>query len=368
MINGEHYSGAERVQDLLASRLPEFGYQVSFACVKPGKFDEQRKYRDAALWNVPMKHRFDLRSAKRIADWIRQHETRLVHAHTPRSALVGGIAARMCGVPLVFHVHSPTSRDSTRWLINWLNQKVENWSIRNAAGIIAVSASLKEHMIGQGWEAARINVVPNGVPVQPVRPRRCNSSGLVIGTVALFRPRKGTEVLLQALADLRTRHPDVRLLAVGPFESPEYEARLKQLARELNIEQAIEWTGFCSDIADRFAQMDTFALPSLFGEGLPMVVLEAMSHGVPVVASNVEGIPQAIREGQDGLLVRAGDAEDLGRGLEQLLTRPDLRESLSQSAYRRQQESFSDVSMARGLARVYDEILRSRVGDDQQAV
>ena len=73
----------------------------------------------------------------------------------------------------------------------------------------------------------------------------------------------------------------------------------------------ITWTGFTRDVLDELRQMDLFVLPSLFGEGLPMVVLEAMAAGVPVVATRVAGIPEAIRPGQDGVLVEPGDAEDL---------------------------------------------------------
>ena len=87
----------------------------------------------------------------------------------------------------------------------------------------------------------------------------------------------------------------MHLRAVGGFETSEYESEVKQLANQLNVEDMVTWTGFQTDTNTQFQQMDLFVLPSLFGEGLPMVVLESMAQGVPVIASNVEGIPEAVR-------------------------------------------------------------------------
>ena len=364
VINGEHYSGAERVQDLLGNRLPEFGYEVGFACVKPGIFADKRSYPDVPVHMTEMSNRFDWGTWKKIAALVKEHGYEMIHAHTPRSALVGGIAAKKCNVPFVFHVHSPTSRDSTRWLINWINQFIEKWSIRNADRIITVSDSLMTHMIELGFDQKKISIVPNGVPIQEQSEQKtidrltANGEEFVVGTVALFRPRKGTEVLLRAIARLKEKFPQVRLLAVGPFESAQYEDQLKSLAKELEIEDSITWTGFTQDVAGYFGSMNAFALPSLFGEGLPMVVLEAMSQGVPVVASDVEGIPQAIRDGKDGLIVGAGDDSCLAEKLGLLVADPNQCLTLGKNALERQQSTFSDVSMARELSKVYDRILR----------
>lgn len=358
VVNGEHFSGAERVQDHLAHRLPACGYEVSFACVKPNLFPQKRSYQAAPLYHTNMLSRFDFLAARKITRLIKEHDFRLVHAHTPRSAMLGAIAARKCQKPFVYHVHSPTSRDSTRWLINWFNQKMENWSLQKATRIVTVSDSLKQHMLSLGFQDSKISVVPNGVPIQPNPGYADLTQEFTIGTVALFRPRKGTEVLLEAIAKLKSEGLSVKLLAVGPFESQDYEIALKSKVKQLGIENEVEWTGFTSDVASHFQKMNLFVLPSLFGEGLPMVVLEAMSHRVPVVASDVEGIPQAVRDGIDGLIAKAGDADNLARQIALLAQDRALCEAMSESSYLRQRENFSDVSMAQGLAEIYNEILK----------
>ena len=103
--------------------------------------------------------------------------------------------------------------------------------------------------------------------------------------------------------------------------------------------------------------MDLFVLPSLFGEGLPMVLLEAMAAGVPVVAARVEGVPEAIRDGIDGLLVPPGSAEHLARAVASVVRGEVDWAAWRASASARQAEHFSDRSMAAGVAKVYDRVL-----------
>lgn len=364
VVNGEHYSGAERVQDLLALELPALGFEVGFACVKPGRFPEARLSKLAPLYECPMRGAFDVRCVSQLVELIRNENYQLVHAHTPRSLLVGSLAARRAGVPLVYHVHSPTIRDSTRRLRNFINAKIEKWCLRDAARLVAVSPSLRELMCAEGFAPERVVYVANGTPVarlSPVAhatsPRAVPRGEWTLGMAALFRPRKGVEVLLEALALLRGRGFDVQLRAVGPFETPEYEAEVKGLAARLGVANSIKWTGFVQNVTAELARMDVFVLPSLFGEGLPMVVLESMAAGVPVIASRVEGVPEAIRHGQEGLLCAPGRSSDLAEAIEQLITAQHDYTAMSASAVARHQEHFSARAMAEGVAGVYRAVL-----------
>lgn len=372
VINGEHYAGAERVQDLLALRLAEFGYEVGFACVKPDRFPALRQSREAPLHELHAASRMDPRAAWSLLGIIRREGYALVHAHTPRSLLAARPAALFAGVPLVYHVHSPTSRDTTHRVRNWLNTTAERACLAGVPKLIAVSESLGRHMQKSGFAADRICVVHNGVPAQVVSacrtgtdlewraPARQAGTAWTLGTVALFRPRKGLEVLLDALALLRNDGLDVTLRAIGAFETPGYEAEIKSHAERLGIMPHIAWAGFARDVNAELARLDLFVLPSLFGEGLPMVVLEAMAAGVPVVATRVEGVPEAIRDGVDGLLSAPGDPTDLALSIARIVRGETEWSALRDSALVRQAEHFSDRSMAAGVARVYDEVLGAR--------
>ncbi|MFW6124743.1 MAG: glycosyltransferase family 4 protein, partial [Pirellulales bacterium] len=271
VINGEHYAGAERVQDLLAGALPGFGFEVGLACLKPGRFPEVRKSREAPLYAIPMRSRWSLASAARLARIVREGDYRIMHAHTPRALLVAALASLATGVPLVYHVHSPTSRDSTRRWRNRMNALVEWAGMRRASGLIAVSESLGRHVRRLGFSKRKLSVVHNGVP-GPARapgpgsapsqpPPADDKRPWTLGTVALFRPRKGLEVLLEALASLRDRGLPVRLRAVGGFETAEYEREVKHRADALGLADAIDWTGFTDDVDGQLAEIDLMVLP-----------------------------------------------------------------------------------------------------------
>jgi glycosyltransferase involved in cell wall biosynthesis len=358
VINGEHYAGAERVQDLLALRLPEFGFQVGFACVKPGCFAGMRQSHDSPVYPVPMRSKFDLRAAWQIARIARSEGYKIIHAHTVRTALVGRLAAALAGVPMVYHVHSPTSRNTTRRWLNRTNAVVEQMSLIGVDRLIAVSESLARHIESQGFSRRKITVVPNGVPRMDLPAFRPAPSGQwTLGTVALFRPRKGIEVLLEAMAILKEQGISVRLRAVGTFETPRYALDLAVRAKELGVSEMIQWRGFTRDVAAELPHMDLFVLPSLFGEGMPMVVLEAMAAGVPVVATDVEGIPEAIRDGREGVIAKAGDPRDLTRAIAQVMDGQVDWSALRANALKRHADLFSDRAMARCVAAVYRDVL-----------
>jgi len=381
VINGEHYAGAERVQDLLAAELPGYRVSVGFACLKKGKFVEARRCGDAPVHSIEMKGRFDLRAVWRLVKVIRQGGYQVLHSHGPRSALIAALASKWTGIPLVHHVHSPTTRDTTNRLRCRLNAIVERLAFRQAKTLVAVSESLGRYLADRGVAAEKIQVVPNGVPhSRETNDREANSReannretvnvgrnepaseptagrAFTLGVVALFRPRKGLEVLLESLAELRRQGFDVRLRAVGGFETPEYESEIKALCSRLGVESLVEWVGFTRDVESEMRRFDLFVLPSLFGEGMPMVVLEAMAQGLPVVATAVEGVPEVVRDGREGVVVAPGDASALAAGIARILDGSVDAAELGRNALKRHDEKFSAKAMAEAVAGVYRRVI-----------
>ena len=358
VINGEHYAGAEKVQDLLALRLSEYGFDVGFACIKPERFAEMRQSQDVPLYETVMRSRLDLRPAWQLARLVRREGYRLLHTHTPRTALVGHLAARIAGVPMVHHAHGQTAVEVGRRLWSGFNALVERTSLRRAARVIAVSQSTVGYLQRQGIPQHVISVIPNGVPSPGSLSTRPTPQGnWTIGTVALFRPRKGTETLLEALAILRARNLPVSLRAVGRFETDQYAAEIQDRVRGLGLESAVHWSGFSKNVNRELEQLDLLVLPSLLAEGLPMVVVESMAAGVPVVGSRVDGITDVIRHGEDGLLVAPGDAVDLADQIARVIRGQIDWGELRQHASVRHRECFSDGAMAQRVANTYREVL-----------
>lgn len=363
VINGEDYAGAERVQDHLALRLPEQGFEVGFACLKPRRFAEMRCAVDAPLYELPMRSKLDASPIRRLARLLCDEGYALVHTHTPRTALVGGLAARLARLPLIHHVHCQTAVEvgSRRWQ-DKVNLVLERWTTHRATSIIAVSPSLYRYLLRHGYSRQKLRLVPNGVPsnrsrINPTMVSARVPTSWTIGVLALFRPRKGLEVLLDALALVRERGHDVSLRAVGRFQSPGYEQEIQRRAVRLGLESAIRWVGFRQNIEAELARMDMLALPSLVSEAMPMSILEAMAAGVLVIGSRVDGITDLVNDGVDGLLAEPGDADHWASVLERVATGDIDRRPLVRCALEKQRELFSDRSMAAAVAEIYRQVL-----------
>jgi glycosyltransferase involved in cell wall biosynthesis len=361
LINGEHYAGAERVQDLLAQALPEQGFEVGFACIKPGKFPASRESQNVPLFSCPMRSKYDVRTVRDVARLIRQGGYSLVHTHTPRSALVGRLASLLARVPMVHHVHSHTSTEVGGGWKHRLNAAAERLSLLGVSRVIAVSQSSADYMCRQGVCEDSLAVVPNGIRGQESLPEKPTPCGTwTLGIVGLFRPRKGLEVLLRALAALKSHGRAVRLRAVGPFETPQYEAEIHRVVAGLGLAADIDWRGFRSNVSAELAAMDLFVFPSILPEGMPMVLLEAMAAGVPVIGTDVPGVTDVIRDGGDGLLVPPGDADILATAIDNVMDGRVNWQTLRQTAHARQSSHFSAASMAAGVADVYRNVLAER--------
>lgn len=364
VVNGEHFSGAERVQSHLGRCLPSYGIAADFACVKPGKFaamvDQQ-----AGAWGIghdaAMTNRFDIRAASRVRDLVHQHDYQLLHAHTPRTAMITALAARMTGLPWVYHVHSPAARDSSRMMVNKANAWIERQSLRSCSHLITVSESLRLDCITQGAPESKITVVHNGVPaIRPPRPSTPTIGGKwTIGMIALMRPRKGLEIALQALSILKQRDLDVHLRVIGPYETRVYQSDIQSQIDALAIRDRVEQVGFTDNVPDALARLDAMVLPSLYGEGLPMVVLEAMAAAVPVIATRVEGTPEAVTHGVEGLLATPQDAKSLANSIADLVTGRFDWTQMSENAFETHARKFSDHAMASGTAAVYRQLIKS---------
>lgn len=360
LVNGEHFSGAERVQQLLGRNLPLFGVEPWFACLKPGKFEACCGLDPSTVFTEEMRGRADLGVVARMSHRLRKNPPSLLHAHTPRSALVAGLLAKRLGIPWIYHVHSPTARDSTRAWINRVNDWVEGWALRSASHIITVSQSLRREMLKRGYSRHRLTKVANGVATQESISTldRMEEQEWRLGMVALIRPRKGIEVLLEAMKRIQEINPRVTLDIIGGFETEEYQREVHSITERLNIGSKVRWQGFRQDVPSRMRELDALVLPSLFGEGMPMVVLEAMALGVPVVATKVEGTPEVVRHGVEGYLAEPQDAASLASAILKMVDDRLAWHRLSANAWERQRELFSDRAMAEKVAKVYRRTLK----------
>lgn len=177
---------------------------------------------------------------------------------------------------------------------------------------------------------------------------------------ALVRPRKGIEILLQSIARILPVRPQLSVDVIGSFETAEYEKTVRKLVMDLQLEKQVRFVGFTKDVPAAMAQLDALVLPSLFGEGMPMVVLEALAQGIPVVATEVEGTPEVIRHGREGFLAKPGDAQSLAERILEITSDRQRWTNLSQHALARHREEYTDTILAQRTADLYRQVLHER--------
>jgi glycosyltransferase involved in cell wall biosynthesis len=171
----------------------------------------------------------------------------------------------------------------------------------------------------------------------------------VIGMVGRLAEQKGHKYLLEAAPAILEKVPDVHFAFIGEGEE---RSALEGLAAKRGVAERVHWMGFRSDTQRLLAGFDVLAMPSEF-EGLPLVLLEAMAHGVPIVAHAVDGIPEAVTDGQEGYLIARGDIRALAERLVQLLLDPAEAERMGERARARIDPEFTVRTMAERTAEIY---------------
>lgn len=204
--------------------------------------------------------------------------------------------------------------------------------------VLAPSAATAAE-IRRDYGVEGVGVIPNvtgGLAIEPSP--GCEAEPGYLLFVGRLRIRKGVEVLLEALQDLRSRHPSARLRIAGDGE---HRRRLERRLAELDLGEAVAFLGTCDAgrVRRLLAGAAALVVPSIY-EGMPLVVLEAMAAGVPVVASAVSGIPEVVVDGETGWLVPPEDPRALGVALEDVLARPDEARRRGEAGRRRVDEHF----------------------------
>lgn len=198
----------------------------------------------------------------------------------------------------------------------------------------------------------KMHVVRCGLPFDRLPPRKPDGKGRTLVCVGRLSPEKGQAGLLEAFAELRGRHRDLELRLVG--SGPDRQA-LEALAADLGVSDRITFLGRLTetDTLAEIARSDILVLPS-FMEGLPIVLMEAMALGVPVVASRVAGIPELVADGTGGLLFTPSRWDELALCIERLLTDDALRDSIVEQGKRKVADEFDAQKSAEMVAALFD--------------
>lgn len=354
------FRGGERQILLLAQGLAAGGvYHPVIGA--PARSELLRRAQEAGLEavSIPFRGSFGIASLRAIIRVAADRGVKIIHAHTAHAVLPATVAAwwlRRWGsrqLPRVV-IHRRVDFPIRAWLSRRLKYRL------GIAAFIAISSAVKRVLLEAGVPEARVHLVPSGVP--PLAPpaaaaedaRAPQGDGcLRVVCVAHLAPHKGHEILLRAMSRVIAALPEASLTLVGHGE---LEGELRALAAALHLDDRCIFLGFRNDVAALLPHFDVFAMPSLL-EGLNTSVLDAMSAGLAVVASRTGGLPDAVADGETGLLVPPGDAAALADALLTLLRSSDLRRRLGEAGRFRATQQFSDSAMVRGVSAVYGAVL-----------
>jgi glycosyltransferase involved in cell wall biosynthesis len=356
--------GAERVVLMLAEALRDGGDEVSILTLRPGWMTERAEAAGIPVEVMPQRAGLDLAWIVRLARLLRRRKVDVFHSHEFAMNVFGGAAARLSGTPAIATIHG------RHWVAEH-PRRTRAYRVLHRLGmpVVAVSHQLAGFLAERfGLALEQIRVVHNGaaIPREMRRDPRLQQAarrdlglaieGPLLVAVGNLYAVKDHATLLRALAEL----PGVHAAIAGRGEE---EDRLRRLAVELRISERVHLLGLRDDV-DRVLQAgDVFVQPSL-SEGLPIAILEAMAHGLPVVATRVGGVAEAVLDGETGSLVCPGDPHALASALRRLIEAPDTGAAFGAAGRVRAEAAFSVESMRRGYRALYPDrpAQRARVG------
>ena len=279
------------------------------------------------------------------------------------AGFIATTAARYHGTKSIVSIRG---NDIGKYMLDPLRMEFVASSLRNSDYVTSVAGSLLD-MADRAIHdiSGRSRVILNSIPPEQVKSGAkpdLRLRGTVIGTAGLMRYKKGLVYLFKALARLRYRY-EFTLLLAGDFFNPEEEQiHLRQLD-ELGLRDRTVITGRLSraEMFDHFPLYDVLVFPSLFAEGCPLSMMEAMTMGRAIIGSRTGAIPEILKDGESGLLVEPGDSEAIERALVRLLESPNERKRLGAGARARSSELSPEHELGEWLE-VYREVLGGHVG------
>lgn len=294
---------------------------------------------------------------------VRNNNFDLIHSNGALSDLLSIPVSKLLGIPCISTCHGFTISKSIT------QHRVGLFMLKFCSRIIAVSEEILKELVKSRIDESRIVVITNAIQAvsegnnieeQRLRKRKLFHIGLdelVIGYVGRLSAEKGLKDLIEAGALLKQKDSGIRVLIIG--DGPERE-ELKRLTISRGLENEVIFTGFLHDIEEWLPVLDVFVLPS-HTEGTPMALLEAMSMGLPIVATAVGGIPNIIQDGKNGLLVRPEDYKDLSEKISMLKNDLKLRNKLATEALNTIKIHYNVNDWVRKIENEYDALLDGRL-------
>jgi glycosyltransferase involved in cell wall biosynthesis len=365
--------GTERQVINLSLALDPARVAVHFACLRLwGEFLDEIRPRNFPVFDYGVntfKHPRIIAAQLRLARDIRQLGIQIVHTYNFYANVFAIPAAKLAGARVVASIRVPGTHYFTPNQI-----RVERYACKLADHILVNAGAIRDWLVDERYDdGRRISVIPNGINL--ARFNGSTNSGILhrefnlpadaplVGVVGRVKPQKGIEDFLRAASIAAVRFPAARFLIIGGSKAAfmnddAYLAELARLVERLGLGGRVIFTGFRDDVERILPELSVCVQPS-HTEGLSNALLEAMTAGVPTVATRVGDSAEAVRDGETGLLVPASDPPALAAAIKQLLADSTLAARLGQSGRNHVTNRYSMSRLVDDTSALYESLLAS---------
>jgi len=312
----------------------------------------------------------DLHAVLKLYCLIRRLRPEIIHTQTSKAGIVGRVAARLAGVPIIIHTaHAFPFHPYLSAPVRWAYVMIERWAAGLADLIMVDTESVRSeglrHRIVR--DPSKLVTVPMGVDLKKFSPSLANSatlrrslgvppSELVVGSVARLVADKGIECFLRMAARIRATRSDVKFLIIGDGL---LRQDLEALAEGLGIRPFVVFAGHRTDVPQMLGVMDLFVLPTL-REGFGVVFAEAMAMGKATVGSRIGPVAEVVEDGVTGYLATPGDAEQFAQRALELLGDDGKRRAFGEAGRHRVEKLFAEERMCETIERQYRRLLECK--------
>ena len=357
--------GIERVIQTIALGLDPAKYNLQIWCLaRGGTIADDLIRRGLAVRILGMTSYYNPARVCDLARMLDRERFDIVHTHGYFASTFARLAVLWIRrTRVIRHIHT------TYFAFKPRNRRIEALLSLMSDRVICVSGAVADFAAESlGIPPQKLRVVynapfadPAGCPEAEVGRWRVklglNGKHFVVLSIASLTVNKGHEVIIRAMKQVVDRHPNARCLIVGDGKE---KMCLEDLVGSLGLQGRVFLLGMQPDVSPFLRLADVLVLGSVEREGLSVALIEGAAAGIPLVGSDLGGIPEVIEHGVNGFLFRPGDSRELARALERLITAPDLRERMGRSSRALQLERFPREGMVGRIERVYDEVLQGR--------
>ena len=367
LIDSSGMYGAERVVLTLLENINCSDYHCILGCIRESENEDVELGNHAERLGLhvvyfTMKRGLSPNGILKIFLFIKRNKIQLIHSHGFKPNIyLGLIPKKILKINVISTIHGWAKKYADRKLAVY--EMLNCFFIKRFSKCIAVSEGVRQDMLKKGIPSNKIIIIYNGINLNTAskllkqkeikKELNIPNDAFVVGTAGRLVKEKGMEIFIKGAAKFLWYNPDAVFLIAG--DGPLY-SNLKNEAKGLNIDSKLLFVGFVDKIYEYLLILDVFVLSSLT-EGLPMILLEAMNAGCPVICSRVGGIPEVINNNINGFLIDSNNPDALSEKLILLYNNPSLKNNIAIKGQEYIKKMFSANKMADEYVKLYDKLI-----------